>query len=395
VTLDSPTNEIILKLTHYQLLYHPSDFHLIPTFRILHPATINMKKITSYLIPLIILGVLGYWIFRFVQHGLHDGAPEIKGAYYFESDKGKIIVLNTVESFTQGGGGQISHYSNGRLIQLDAVTGKELKRLDEGELEYIGTNNGKLWMVSSDSTVRMHTRDPYSLAIVESYKSFLEKAEAKNPVFKNRIASVKADEYTGNILITSLDALTYYVNPITFETRPDDDNKKAKIFDSVGMMEQDQQNYMAYTESAIYELDGEGQRSNQLFHLDQYHLSPRDARCGSCRPDEILKRHVIGDHRFIDGAFVYDAYTRKPLQFAGDSAFFIYHLNQIGKDAREIFTEVDASGNVKTEYDITQTDPSHTLINAFIADGRLYLVFENSVQARDASGKLLWEFISK
>jgi hypothetical protein len=349
--------------------------------------------VIGFLIFFTLITLIMNW---FTRHSDQHEPGNIRGAYYFANDKQKVIVLNDEVSIAESGGSATLHYVESCwLIQLDAVTGKELKRESDAYLDYIGVDAEKLWLVSSDTSVQFHTRDPFSLNVINDYKYFLSNAEAKNPVFKGKIASWKADEGSGNILITSYDNLKYYVNPLTFEahdyTNEDMRNGKPKVLKYLGMMEQDKGYYMAYTDSTAYELQGD--ENMQLFHLDKYLLSSRDEPCAWVEPDRILKKHVICEPYFIDGAFVYDSYTQQPLHFEGDNGTFIYHLNRVGKGSREMLTHIDASGTLKTQYDITQKDSTNTLKNAFVADGRLYLVFSQSVQARDISGKLLWEFI--
>jgi len=205
--------------------------------------------------------------------------------------------------------------------------------------------------------------------------------------------------YNGNIVVTTFDATKYYFSRVLFKAhectheRGDDELNRPHGLSSIGIMEQDRSYDVAYKDGDagknIYQLVGE--QSKQLSHLDEYEWTRMNSANPSTAPMVITKEHVVSDQHFIDGVFVYDAFTRMPLCF-NDGGVFIYHHDRVGKGQRYFLTQIDASGVVKTQYDITQVDPTKTFKEAFIADGKLYLVFNDFVQCRDAFGKILWQY---
>jgi hypothetical protein len=331
-------------------------------------------------------------------HGGQNSPGTIDAAYYIESGNRKIIVINDYISRKVGYKGTGRSMKSSWLISLDATTGKEITRIHAGYIDYVGMDNGKLWLISSDSSVALHSRDPYTLEITESYKSLLMKAEAQNSVLKGKIAEWELSNH-GNIVVTTFDALKYYFSPVTFKAhectneKSDDRLNRPYGLSSVGVMEQDRNNYMAYKDGDagknIYELDG--RQGKQLYHLDEYRWTRMDKAWPTSEPMFITKKHLVNDQRFVDAAFVYDAFSRLPLCF-NDGSLFIYHHDRVGKGQRYMLTQVEASGAVKTQYDITQAESNQTLQEAFIVDGKLYLVFSRLVQCRDASGKIIWQF---
>ena len=230
-------------------------------------------------------------------------------------------------------------------------------------IDYVGMDDGKIWLVSSDTSVAFHSRDPYSLKILERYKSLLLKAEMQNPELKGKIAEWELGK-RGNMVVTTFDARKYYFSPVTFKAHECTDESRHDSYNrpyglkSVGTMEQNNSHYMAFKDGDagknIYELVGD--QGKQLYHLDEYPWTQRDEATPSREPMFVTKKHMVNDQRFIDGAFVYDAFTGLPLCF-NDGGLFIYHYDRVGKGQRYLLTQVDASGTMKTQYDITQVDP--------------------------------------
>ncbi|HEV8514670.1 MAG TPA: hypothetical protein VGQ59_15410 [Cyclobacteriaceae bacterium] len=356
-----------------------------------------IKKIIYVIMTLCFLAVLFYFG-MLLRHGGQNSPGTIDAAYYIESAGKKIIVVNDYISRKIGYKGSGRRMKSSWLISLDAVTGKELKRIHAGYIDYVGMDNGKLWMISSDSTVGLHSRDPYSLEITESYTSLLAKAEAQNPVSKGKIAEWELGNH-GNMVVTTFDATKYYFSPVNFKAhectneRSDDRLHRPYGLSSVDVMEQNRNNYMAYKDGDIgkniYELDG--RQGKQLYHLDEYPWTRMNTAWPTSAPMFVTKKHLVNDMHFVDAAFVYDAFTKLPLCF-NDECVFIYHHDRVGKGQRYLLTQVEASGAVKTQYDITQTDPARILKEAFVADGKLYLVFAGEVQCRDVAGKIIWQY---
>jgi hypothetical protein len=356
-----------------------------------------IRKAIYVVITLCLLAVLFYFGIM-SRHGGQSSPGTIDAAYYVERDNKKIIIVNDYISRKTGYKGSGRRMKSSWLISLDATTGKEITRIHAGYIDYVGMDNGKLWLISSDSSVAFHSRDPSTLEISESYKSFLTKAEAQNPALKGKVAEWELDNH-GNIVVTTFDASKYYFSPVTFKAhectneKSDDRVNRPYGLSSVGVIEQNRNNYMAYKDGDagknIYELDG--RQGKQLYHLDEYPWTQMDTAWPTREPMFVTKKHLVNDQRFVDAAFVYDAFTRLPLCF-NDGGLFIYHHDRVGKGQRYMLTQVEASGAVKTQYDITQLEPNQTLQEAFIADGKLYLVFSRLVQCRDASGKIIWQY---
>jgi hypothetical protein len=357
-----------------------------------------MKEFAIYFVITLCFFAAVFYFGLMWGHGGQSDPGTIDAAYFIESGSKKIIVINDYISRKVSYKGSGHQTKLSWLISLDAATGKELTRIRAGYIDYVGMDNGKLWMVSSDSSVAFHSRDPSSLKITESYKSFLMKAEAQNPILKGKIAEWELGT-RGNIIVTTFDATKYYFSPITFkahectnERRQDEENRPYGL-SSVGIMEVDRSHEVAYKDGDagknIYELVGD--RGKQLYHLDKYEWTRMDKAWPSRAPMVITKKHLVNDQHFVDAAFVYDAFTSLPLCFT-DEGLFIFHHDRVGKGQRYLLTQVDASGGVKTQYDITQVDPNEPLKEAFIADGKLYLVFSGVVQCRDASGKIIWQY---
>lgn len=332
------------------------------------------------------------------MHGGQGDPGNIDGAYYLENDKGKVIVINDYTTERHGGGRGSSSRTvhSSWLISLDAVTGKEIKRLHTNHIEYFGRDKGNIWLISSDTNIIMHSRDPFTLEVIEGSKSIIAKVEDKYPLIKGKIASSRPDKYSGNLLITTFDASKYYINPITFEAT-DYTNEKRDFdmkngLENVGAREYNVGDYMAYKDGEdgknIYQLIGDD--AKQLYHLDKYKWDRRD-HPGGGPPMFVTKKHIVLEQKFIEGYFVHDAFTRRPLCF-NDGSLFIYHFDRMGKGQKNMLTHVDSSGTIKSQYDITQTDPKDLMKEAFVADNKLYLVFADGIQCRDISGKLLWQY---
>src|SRR5882762_2745543 len=168
-----------------------------------------MKEFAIYfVITLCFFAAVFYFGMKW-RHGGQTSPGTIDAAYYIESGNKKIIVVNDYISRKIGYKGSGRRMKSSWLISLDAATGKELKRTHAGYIDYVGIDQGKLWLISSDSSVAFHSRDPISLEITESYKSFLAKAEAENPALKGKIAEWELGDY-GNIVVTTFDATKYY-----------------------------------------------------------------------------------------------------------------------------------------------------------------------------------------
>src|SRR6185369_2793640 len=233
-----------------ELVLYYKEKRIRSTDHLFNYSATMIKKIIYAVITLCFLAVLFYFG-MLLRHGGQSSPGTIDAAYYIESGDKKIIVVNDYISQRIGYKGSGRRMKSSWLISLDAVTGKELKRMHAGYIDYVGIDKGKLWLNSSDSNVMFHSRDPYSLEITESYQSFLSKAEAQNPVLKGKIAEWKLGDY-GNMVVTTFDATKYYFSPVSFKAhectneKSDDRLKRPHGLSSTGIMEHDQSYDVAY-----------------------------------------------------------------------------------------------------------------------------------------------------
>ena len=139
----------------------------------------------------------------------------------------KEEIFQATSKSSKGGMRMTTGYTENRLSSYNIQTGELVKRIELGErddnyMNFLGVADGKLWYVSENEKIGLHTRDPKTLDIINSQEDITN----VNPNLKNNFPKVKYYElskyYGFNVslktpMVSDNSGIVYEIDPKTLK----------------------------------------------------------------------------------------------------------------------------------------------------------------------------------